>query len=99
MGGYDAKCTSIWKTRPSTATEMPSNASGKLCTNDLKKERGVNIHSAPMATSTHLIAPTAVLGLHCPTSFPSSFPARAVLCTLNGHRVNSESKNHVKIWT
>ena len=49
---------------------------------------------------THLIAPAAVLGPnHCPTSLPSSFPARAIRCTLNGQCGDGESKNHVKIWT
>jgi hypothetical protein len=49
-----------------------------------------------MATSTHLIEPAAVLGPnHCPSSFPSSFLARAILCTLNGHNVKGESKNHI----
>ena len=84
---------------PSTATETSSDESGKLCTNDLKREREIGIHSATMVTSTRLIAPATVLSPHCPTPFPSSFPARTVLCTLNGHRVNGESKNHVKIWT
>jgi hypothetical protein len=52
------------------------------------------------ALSTHLIAPAAVLGPnHCPTSLPSSFPARAIRCTLNGQSGDGESKNHVKIWT
>ena len=36
-GGYDAKFTSVWKIWPSTC--LVGDASGKLCTNDLKKER------------------------------------------------------------
>ena len=39
MGGCDAEYTSVWKTWLSTATEMPSDASGKLCTKDLKKSQ------------------------------------------------------------
>ena len=32
MSGWDTEYTSVWKTWPSTATEMPSDASGKLGT-------------------------------------------------------------------
>ena len=53
------------------AIEIPSDASGKLCTNNLR--RYVSIYAAKMTAPTHLIAPAAVLGLnHCPTSFLSS---------------------------
>ena len=49
--------------------------------------------------STHLIAPAGVLGPnHCPTSFLSSFLARAIRCRLNRLSGDGESKNHVKIW-
>ena len=93
VGGYDAKYTSAW---PSTAIETPSDAYGKLCTNDLKED--VSIYAAKMATSTHLIVSAAVLGPnHCPTSFPSSFLARDILSTLNGHGVDGGSKNHVNM--
>lgn len=44
----------IW---PSTATEMPSDAYGKL-----RSERNVSIYAAAMTASTHLIAPAAALG-------------------------------------
>ena len=37
VGGCDAEYTSVWKIWPSTATEMPSDASGKLCTESLKE--------------------------------------------------------------
>ena len=51
-------------------------------------ERDVSIYAANMATSTYLIAPAEVFGLnHCPTSFPSSFPTKAILCTLYGRSV------------
>jgi hypothetical protein len=39
VGGCDAEYTSVWKIWPSTATEMPSDASGKLWTKDLKKSQ------------------------------------------------------------
>ena len=80
------------------ATEIPSDDYGKLCTNDLKRD--INIYAARMVKSTHLIVSAAVLGPnHCPTPFPSSFPARTILCTLNGHSVDGELKNQVKFWT
>ena len=37
MGGCDAEYTSVRKIWRPTATEMPSDASGKVCINDLKK--------------------------------------------------------------
>ena len=37
MGGCDAEYTSVWKIWPSTATEMLSDASRKLCISDLKE--------------------------------------------------------------
>lgn len=67
---------------------------------DHRSERNVGIHTAKMATFTHLIAVAAALDPNYPpTSFRSSFPAKAILCTLGGHRIDGESKNHVKIWT
>jgi hypothetical protein len=36
----DAEYTSVWKIWPSTATEMPSDASGKFCTDILKEISG-----------------------------------------------------------
>ena len=64
-----------------------------------RPERDISIHSATMVTSMHLIAPAAALGPRCQMSSPGSFPARDILCTLNRHSVNGESKNYVKIWT
>ena len=73
------------------ATEIPSDAYGKLCTNDLKRD--ISIYAAKMATSTYLIAPAEVLGLnHCQTSFPSSSPTKAILCTLYGHSVDGRRR-------
>ena len=37
VGGCDAKYTSVWKIWPSAVTEIPSDASRKLCTKDLKR--------------------------------------------------------------
>ena len=45
----------------------------------------------------YALEPAVVLGLnHCPTSFPSSLSAIVILCTLNGHRVDGESKTTSK---
>ena len=76
------------------ATEIPSDAYGKLCTNDLKRD--ISIYAAKMATFTYLIAPAEALGLnHCPTSFPSSFPTKAILCTQYGqYRRRTEELCH-----
>ena len=38
MSGCNAEYVSVWKTWPQTATKMLSDASGKLCTNNLKKK-------------------------------------------------------------
>ena len=56
MGGCDTEYTSVWKIWPSTATEMPSDASGKLCTKYLKKSQHSsgndgNIHALDRARS------------------------------------------------
>ena len=37
MGECDAEYTPVWKIWPLTATEMPSDAPGRICTNDLKE--------------------------------------------------------------
>jgi hypothetical protein len=64
------------------------------------EERSTSERIIRALSFTHLIAPAAVLGPnHCPTSLPSSFPARAMRCTLNGLSGDGESKNHVRIWT
>ena len=96
MDAWQDKNIPVWKVGPLTATVITSNPSGKFCTKDFESK-----HSREtMATPTHLIAPAVVLGPnHCPTSFLSPFLASTILCTLNGHSVDGESKNHVKIWT
>ena len=53
---------------------------------------------AMMVTSMHLIAPVGYLvQTIAQRPFQVPFPARAILCMLNGHSVNGESKNHIKI--
>ena len=37
VGGCDAEYTWVWTISPSTATEMPSDDYGKLCSNDVKE--------------------------------------------------------------
>lgn len=83
----------------STATETPSPAFGNACTSALDYKIPVSKVGVVGNAITHLIAPAAVLGPnHCPTSFPRSFPANAILWTLNGHNGEGESKNHDINW-
>ena len=51
VGRCDAEYTSVWKIWPSAATEMLSDALGKLCTKDLKKSQ----HSSGSDGNTHAL--------------------------------------------
>lgn len=47
---------------------------------------------------TNDLIPLAVV-LDLPNALPKFFSGQRILCTLNGHSTDGESKNHVNIWT
>ena len=95
MGGCDAEYTSVWKIRPSTATEMPSDASGKLCTKDLKKSQHSsgndgNIHALDRACSGAW--PKPLPNILPKLLFSQCYPVHA-----KGHEADGGFKSHDKV--
>ena len=97
VGPWLAAKTSVSYNVPSIASATPRPHSGNAFTRvlydvlEVVKERGKD---------TYLIAPAAMLGPnHCPTWVPSSFPARAMRCTLNGAWGSGVSRNQVMMRT
>jgi len=75
-----------------------SNRNRKAAFGKLVLFRQMNQLEARKEKTMNLIAPAATLGPnHCPTSVPSSLPARAIRWTLNGVSGAGVSRNHIRI--